>query len=876
MRTPTREEAPAARPRRAGVSRARVARAVTVRAGVLARRRRDAAAVVVLCVAAALWCLPGLHAPFYGAFDLALRYGLDQGALRGLHNVVNGDTARQDAVWAILNWRAVHAGHLPLWDPYVLTGLPELANLQSAPLSLPSVVSYLVPLRWAYTTVVLVKLLVAGTGCYAAARVLGAGRVPALLGGLTGELAGPLAAWAGWPQAGVAAWTGWILAGELLVLERPTRRRVGALACAIAAAGLSGFPEVLVIQAVAGALLAVVVAARRRPGAASRLAALGAAVTLGAGLCAPAWLPALRVLLASVSVGRLPALLPPRALWRLVDPGYDGSPAPGGWFGPSNYYETAAFLGPAAVALALLALVARRRNRAVVATGVAAAGVLVLALGFPVVARAEQAIPVLKSVAFGRGLLVFGELVAVLAAVGLDSARRSRPLVLGGLVLLAVVPTLLVLAGALEGLAPAVRAARVDGALVGLVPLAALALLAVARAVGAGRLTALSTLLLPAAQAGALIAASAPANTWASVFLPETPALSRAVAAADGGLVALGGEHPAFVAVHLGVIANLNAAFGLRELAGYDGTIPRALERAWAAVAPAPGLAAAEVADDVTSFVPPVTTRRVAAALGVSDVLEPARVSWRLTDDAARRVRRGLRAAGVTAPATAAGVLDDLEWWVEQPALIGAYEPAAPGRLAAYLAATASSALPKPAPLATMAGAAAAALRAAARSPHLLVALRRSLTDAPPRGTVVVARLGEEVLRRFTGLSGVAPAPGAKAVVRAPLRFFGDARAKFSVELARPGVVRVAITDEPGWRASASGRPLALQRAAGGALLAVALPVGTSQVVLSYWPPLLSLGLALCALGLVVLGALVAPGEALRRAPGRRTVPSRR
>ena len=77
--------------------------------------------------------------------------------------------------WSTLAWTQVHHGHLPLWNPYSGLGLPLAFNWQSAVFSLPALIGYLLPLHLAYTAQIIVTLVVAGTGAYALARVLGLG-----------------------------------------------------------------------------------------------------------------------------------------------------------------------------------------------------------------------------------------------------------------------------------------------------------------------------------------------------------------------------------------------------------------------------------------------------------------------------------------------------------------------------------------------------------------------------------------------------------------------------------------------------------------------------------------------------------------------------
>ncbi|MDA8295134.1 MAG: hypothetical protein M0004_00865 [Actinomycetota bacterium] len=846
--------------------------------------RRDLAAIAVLVAGALAWCLPGLlRGGVFGSFDLALHFGLTQGLYAGVHNGVDGDTARQGAVWAALNWQAVHAGRLPLWDPAIVLGLPLLANVQSAPFSLPSLVSYVVPLADAYTTIVIVKLVLGGIGCYVAARVLGFSRRAALLAGAVGELAGPMAAWAGWPQTGVAEWTGWLIAAIAVVVRRPGRNSVAALAVVVAFAIAGGFPEVAAVLAIAAVVFGAAVTLRpERDGASGRwrgAGALGLGTLAGIVLAAPAWLPAVPVLERAVTLGRLTPSLPAGEPWLFLDPFYFGSPLSSGvWFGPANYYETAAFVGPLVLVLALVALLRRFGEGPVLGLGVAAVICYLLGSDLSFVIRAENALPLVRSIAFGRGLLVCCDLLGLLAAAGLDAllgkgARAAALAWLGG-----AVPVALVLAATLpaRSLPAPERAARLDGAVIAAVLLGALGVVVAVRLVWPGRVR-LAGLLAGIAVLGelaSLVGTSAPFASWGERFFPSTPALAAVRTGVAGGLVALGGQHAPGDAVHLGVLADLNAVYGLRELAGYDAMIPRALERAWARSSPAPDLAAAEVGGVLTSFVPDVTTRAQAAALGVSAVLEPLRLPVRLVDGAAARLAGVLRRAGAP-PSASTGVLDALEWLTEQPGLLHDYPVARPGAVAAYLEALAHQAVPLAPPTAVASQAAAEVAPRLSASPQLASALAGLFTTAPPTGAVPVVRAGGEELWRFVGLKG-ATVLGGHGAVTAPLRYRDDATAAFGVTTSRAAWVRLGIDDEPGWSASAGGQPLATRSGEGGAVLEVRVPAGVHRVVLTYWPA--GLSAALAAAAAVIVAGLVALGLGRRRrgripAAGERRVP---
>ena len=79
----------------------------------------------------------------------------------------------------------------------------------------------------------------------------------------------------------------------------------------------------------------------------------------------------------------------------------------------------------------------------------------------------------------------------------------------------------------------------------------------------------------------------------------------------------------------------------------------------------------------------------------------------------------------------------------------------------------------------------------------------------------------------------------------------------------------IRITDVPGWHASADGHPIALTRT-DGALLSALVPAGTTGVVLTYQPGLLTVGFVLAPVTLAVLVGAVVVSVAVRRCRRRR------
>jgi hypothetical protein len=165
------------------------------------------------------------HGSSFGSYDYLSQFGVLQQPGIVVHNIQAGDQSDQIIPWATLAWTQVHHGQLPLWNPYEALGMPLAFNWQTAAFSVPSLVGYLFPLHLAFTVQVVVTLVIAGTGVYALCRVLHLGTLACVFAGTVFELSGPMLGWLGWPHAAVLSWSGWLFAAALLVVRSRHRLR---------------------------------------------------------------------------------------------------------------------------------------------------------------------------------------------------------------------------------------------------------------------------------------------------------------------------------------------------------------------------------------------------------------------------------------------------------------------------------------------------------------------------------------------------------------------------------------------------------------------------------------------------------------------------
>jgi hypothetical protein len=136
--------------------------------------------------------------------------------------------------------------------------------------------------------------------------------------------------------------------------------------------------------------------------------------------------------------------------------------------------------------------------------------------------------------------------------------------------------------------------------------------------------------------------------------------------------------------------------------------------------------------------------------------------------------------------------------------------------------------------------------------------------DHGPKGAVFDTMVGNEKLYR---IPGVAPAtlstlgprgslPGPDALGTAVgVTHPDDASWKLTTDAPGPRVLRLRLTDVPGWHASIDGHPLALSQFSG-FMLQARIPPGRHHIELHYWPDTFTVGLVLAAVA--VLGLLLA------------------
>jgi hypothetical protein len=766
------------------------------------RRRRIRVADVigvawVLAAAGAAMAPAFVHGPFLGSLDVLSRYGLSKNPSVVVHDKQAFDQVSEFIPWVNLTWTQVHNGHLPLWNPNSVLGLPLAFSWQAGVFSLPALISYLFPLHAAYSVQVMTTLVVAGTGTYVCSRVLGIGVLGSTMAATIFELSGPFFGWLGWPIAAVMSWIGWILAATLLVVRGRHRvRHVAFLAVVLAAAVYAGQPDTLVLLVLTFVVFVAALLATRAPrlGGSGPIrrplldVVLGGAA--GAALGAPLLLPGLQLISGSLRTGKsLSKAIPIGKFTLVLFQGFDGLPVAGSrWFGSGYYTKTAVYLGAIAVVLVAVAVVAALKLRVMRSETITLGVVAVVMAVVSYVWLAESfldGLPLFGSVLWRRATMPMAFALAVLAGIGADvivrfhDSRAVRAWTAYGFGVVGAILVLLWFAG--RGTLPPKEASIRAGSFLWPTLCTALGLLVVGawawRArrrsrpahgglarVGAGRV-AVAVLLL--GETAFLVVAGAPLMASSPTPLRPTPA-EAALARDVGSSVVAFGANTCF-GRQLGILPDANVGLGVDELAVYEPLIPRTYGESWRATT---GNGAAPVVTPgvpFSVFCPAVTSLSVARRYGVGFILEAHR-------------------------------------------------------------------------------------------------------HGAPRGTQFVARVGDEYLFRVPGgatatLTAASGAGGRTVTTVVGVDRPGPASLRLTAHSRSSAVLRLHVTDVPGWHASIDGRPLPLRRY-GGVMLQADIPPGRHVVELHYWPATFTVGLALAVLGVVVLCAAGVGSRARRRRAG--------
>ncbi len=327
--------------------------------------------------------------------------------------------------------QAVHDGQLPLWNPYILTGTPEVANPNFQLFYPPNLIAAeLLPPYWALAWLAWLHLILTGSLMYVFLRRQGLTWWACVLGGGAWLLNGYGLVWLENPQRlSTAAWLpGIFWAFEAAVQDRKIKwAAIGGIFLGWSILGgqmqfIFGLGLMLGLYGLAK-MIGYSYQTRKVPY--QPIAYLATIGVIGLGIGSPVLLPASEF--AAISQRRqLTADTIQNSAWpidhlvTLAAPDFYGNPSSSvDYWGTSNYAETTAYFGMVCLLLALTAPFVARQRPALIQSLLQMIVIFMLALGTPL-AQIVFLFPGAQFLSLGRMNFLIPFAGVWLAAVGAD------------------------------------------------------------------------------------------------------------------------------------------------------------------------------------------------------------------------------------------------------------------------------------------------------------------------------------------------------------------------------------------------------------------------------------------------------------------------
>lgn len=257
-------------------------------------------------------------------------------------------------------------GRLPLWNPHIMCGAPFMGNPQSWPLYPSSLLLFPFPTGYAINVMIALHVWLAGVGMFLfLRRALSRGEAASLLGAIVFMFGGQLVSKEQFPNmVQAAAYAPWILLAVHRLCSRPSAASAVLLGCVLGLQVLAAHQQMVLLTAYTGTIFGGTLLWKNRKRRQTALAlgwatgGVAIAVVLSMGQLLPIlefFTHILRQKYTFAIVNRF--YLPPNQLLNFVLPYLHGSPYTGDFTARGNFWETCCYIGWLPFALAIAGLV---------------------------------------------------------------------------------------------------------------------------------------------------------------------------------------------------------------------------------------------------------------------------------------------------------------------------------------------------------------------------------------------------------------------------------------------------------------------------------------------------------------------------------------
>lgn len=331
-------------------------------------------------------------------------------------------------------------GEWPLWNPYILTGTPLLANFQSAPFTFTNIFYFLFENLTAWSIQIIAQHFLSALFIFLLLRFWGLGKRASILAGLVYAFSGFSIIWSQWNAHVLAAAYIPLL---LLFIDRWFKNGKWyeglSISITLALQLLSGYPQIVFYNFLAVFVLWIF-RLKSTPKIFVKTTLLAVWILLGIGVAGVQILPGYELLTFSQrQQEKIPinwAFLSWEQVITFIAPDYFGNHATGNYWGPKNYTSNIGFVGIVAIILAGIGVLNFWKDYCVRTSFFIGLLALILALPNPVSTFLWQSnILGLQAGVFHRSLILFVLSISLLAGFGYESLVKKKPVFFKALII---------------------------------------------------------------------------------------------------------------------------------------------------------------------------------------------------------------------------------------------------------------------------------------------------------------------------------------------------------------------------------------------------------------------------------------------------------
>jgi len=284
-----------------------------------------------------------------------------------IKNLEISDSFSQFYPWRSLVGEFWRKGQVPLWNPYMLSGIPFLATLHSAALYPLNFFYLFLSDAWAWTAIVVMQIFLSALFMFLFLRNIKLKILPSLFGALTFSLSGYMIGWLEFATGGQAGlWLPLLLLLENKLWEKKKIKFLLPIAAVFFMLFTAGDFQVPLYSVVIYLLFTLFKYFRERSYQSLFLSIAG--LLLGILLAAPQLLPTIELNNQSIRVGDSYVeeynygLLDFNKLTNFIWPDFYGNVVTGNYWGKYTYHEYIAFVGVCALAFSLYSLCRKKSD----------------------------------------------------------------------------------------------------------------------------------------------------------------------------------------------------------------------------------------------------------------------------------------------------------------------------------------------------------------------------------------------------------------------------------------------------------------------------------------------------------------------------------